>query len=282
MSDRIETFGQSTLQHGPHSDRVYLMDLAEADLPELLPYLDDLAARQGYTKIFAKVPAPWADHFLEDGYEVEARIPGLIAEKTDGLFLGKYLSDSRRREKKEALVRQVISAASAKQSKPGHHTLAENLACRLCLDDDCEAMASLYREVFASYPFPIHDPAYLRETMASHILYYGIWQGDQLLALASAELDRRKGNAEMTDFATSPEARGKGLAQTLLTKLEEGAAAEGIQTAYTIARAYSMGMNITFARAGYTYCGTLTHNTQISGGLESMNVWYKPLTFQNG
>jgi hypothetical protein len=51
----------------------------------------------------------------------------------------------------------------------------------------------------------------------------------------------------------------------------------GIKTAYTIARAYSPGMNITFARSGYIYSGTLTHNTQISGKLESMNVWYKAL-----
>jgi hypothetical protein len=36
-------------------------------------------------------------------------------------------------------------------------------------------------------------------------------------------------------------------------------------------------MNITFARAGYRYAGTLVNNTQICGQLESMNVWYKPL-----
>ncbi len=35
------------------------------------------------------------------------------------------------------------------------------------------------------------------------------------------------------------------------------------------------GMNITFAKTGYTYAGTLINNTNISGRLESMNVWYK-------
>ncbi|MEZ4485255.1 MAG: hypothetical protein R2864_11955 [Syntrophotaleaceae bacterium] len=34
-------------------------------------------------------------------------------------------------------------------------------------------------------------------------------------------------------------------------------------------------MNITFAKHGYSYGGTLTNNTQISGDLESMVVWYK-------
>ena len=50
-----------------------------------------------------------------------------------------------------------------------------------------------------------------------------------------------------------------------------------IITAYTIARAISFGMNITFAKNGYKYSGTLKNNTNISGKLESMNVWYKYL-----
>ncbi len=139
-------------------------------------------------------------------------------------------------------------------------------------------MAELYREVFASYPFPIHNPEYLIETMASHFFYYGLWDQDKLVALASAETDLRGQNAEMTDFATLPAYRSKGLASYLLAQLEDASAERGIRTAYTIARAYSYGMNITFSKQGYTYSGTLTHNTQISGELESMNVWYKALS----
>jgi hypothetical protein len=36
-------------------------------------------------------------------------------------------------------------------------------------------------------------------------------------------------------------------------------------------------MNITFAKQRYALAGTLINNTDISGSLESMNVWYKPL-----
>jgi hypothetical protein len=49
----------------------------------------------------------------------------------------------------------------------------------------------------------------------------------------------------------------------------------GITTWYTIARALSAGMNITFAKAGYRYAGTLVNNTDISGTIESMNVWWR-------
>jgi len=79
----------------------------------------------------------------------------------------------------------------------------------------------------------------------------------------------------MTDFATLTACRGHGLALYLLQQMEEEMKLRGMHIFYTIARAYSHGMNITFARNGYTYAGTLTNNTNISGSLESMNVWYK-------
>jgi hypothetical protein len=63
----------------------------------------------------------------------------------------------------------------------------------------------------------------------------------------------------------------------LLASLEDELRERGILTAYTIARAISPGMNITFAKAGYTYGGRLHNNTHIAGTIESMNVWYKSL-----
>lgn len=50
-----------------------------------------------------------------------------------------------------------------------------------------------------------------------------------------------------------------------------------MKTAFTIARALSYPINATFARAGYAWAGTLVNNTNICGGFESMNVWYRAL-----
>ena len=59
--------------------------------------------------------------------------------------------------------------------------------------------------------------------------------------------------------------------------MDHAARERGHRVAYTIARALSFGMNITFARRGYLFAGTLVNNTNISGRIESMNVWYKRL-----
>jgi hypothetical protein len=45
-----------------------------------------------------------------------------------------------------------------------------------------------------------------------------------------------------------------------------------------IARAPSFGMNITFARMGYSFAGRLINNTNIGGQFEDMNVWHKNLS----
>ena len=100
---------------------------------------------------------------------------------------------------------------------------------------------------------------------------------EKLAAISSCEMDIQSENVEMTDFATLPDYRSRGLASFLLAEMESEMKRRGIVMAYTIARTESYGMNITFGKHGYRYTGTLVNNTNISGGIESMNVWYKPL-----
>lgn len=59
--------------------------------------------------------------------------------------------------------------------------------------------------------------------------------------------------------------------------IQDEAKRRGLLTAYTIARALSVGMNKTFAKCRYAFSGTLVNNTHISGHIQSMNVWWKDL-----
>jgi len=277
MIDRIETFGESVFQHGRLNNRIYLMKLHPSDRSRIVPHLEHLARSRGYTKIFAKVPRSDKGLFTENGYAVEARIPGFYGGGEAALFLGKYFSPEREVEARPELVREIIDTARAKAEHGEMPEQKDDIVCRRAEEADAGEMAELYRLVFATYPFPIHDPEYLKATMEKNVAYFGIWREGRLLALSSAEIDGHGKNAEMTDFATRPECRGKGRARYLLGTMEKAMRSAGIITAYTIARAYSFGMNITFAERGYDFDGTLTNNTNISGHLESMNVWHKRL-----
>ncbi len=274
MSDVLEKLGGSLIQHGTDNNRIYLMKLDPSDLPGMTGQLDALAAEKGYTKIFAKVPALHAPAFIANGYRREGSIPQFYDGETEAAFLGKFMVPAREIALQRAEIERIVTLA---QSKSGSaiRALPAGYALRAAGEADAKALADVYRQVFASYPFPIHDPDYLIETMRSHVCYFVAEKDGKIAAAASGEMDRANRNAEMTDFATLPEHLGNGLAVHLLKFMEPEMEARNIATRYTIARAISPGMNITFAKCGYTFGGTLINNTQISGAIECMNLWYR-------
>lgn len=277
-ADTIETFHGARIQHGPYNRRIYLMKLGQATPADLLPALRELAESRGYTKIFAKIPRSAAAHFTDRDYRIEAEIPGFFRGTEDALLLGSYLDPERARRSDQETVDSILDLARRKAADDSPVTpLPEDSIIAPCRPGDVQAMARIYAEVFPSYPFPIDSPDYLLETMRTHVDYFGVRVHGTWVALSSAEMDLQARNVEMTDFATLPVARGHGYATHLLRTMEPAMRARGIRTAYTIARAVSPGMNITFARCGYTYGGTLVNNTNIGGQIESMNIWHRPL-----
>ncbi len=277
MSDSIERLGKSIIQHGKYNDRIYLMKLVRDDFPVIVKELDGLAKSRHYSKIFAKVPAFAKDILVENGYDIEAYVPGFFNGDEDAYLMSKYLSLRRRYIYAKNVLDEVLIRARSKLADQTITSLPAGYRCDLLSTSEVFKMAKLYRRVFTTYPFPIYDPDYLLKTMARDVTYFGIYQGDQIVALASSEVDIDSKNVEMTDFATLPEHRGHGFAVYLLREMEGAMRKRGAITAYTIARATSYGINATFAKMGYQYGGTLVNNTNISGNLESMNVWYKTL-----
>ena len=276
MADTMIRVGQSEIQHGKANDRVYLMKLSRADFPDIIDRIDALAAQNGYTKLFAKAPA-WAEQgFKAKGYAVEARVQGFYDGREDALFMARYPDPERKNRVDREAITQIVRTAmiAPKLDAPD---LPQGFTHAVLTPEEAEELAALYKAVFKSYPFPIFDAGYLKETMCSHIVYFGIRERGRLVAASSCEMDAPHKNVEMTDFATLDACRAKGLASFLLTQMEREMRRRGILTAYTIARSMSYGMNITFAKNRYTFAGTLFNNTDISGEIESMNVWYKAL-----
>lgn len=277
MADTMEKLGNSLVQHGKDSDRVYLMKLDPADVPPIIEKIEHLAEVHDYGKVFCKVPAPAAQAFVRAGYREEARIPRFFDGRKDAAFVSRFRKPKRRRISRErrAAITHALDVAKTKKTVPDRLDFAYRI--RRLGAKDTPQLAALYRAVFPSYPFPIFDEAYLRRTMATHIRYFGAFEGRRLVAASSAETDPKARNAEMTDFATAPDHRRKRLAVRLLCGMEQDMEATGCATLYTIARAASVGMNAAFARCDYRFAGTLINNTQIAGRIESMNVWYKHL-----
>jgi putative beta-lysine N-acetyltransferase len=274
--DTIENIGKSSVQHGKHNDRIYVMKLYPNDLPRLLSWMEDIMEQQDYSKIFAKVPSWGKDSFLKEGYKIEAKVPNMLMGKETIYFMAKYYKNWRKEDGNTEL-KKVLHSALEKQKEERSLLLLPRFTYRVLNKQDVNEMVEVYKEVFETYPFPIHNPEYLIETMEDNFVYFGVFSDGDLVAVSSCEMDEKGLNVEMTDFATLPDFRGFGLAGFLLGEMEKEMKNKGIKTAFTIARAQSFGMNITFAKKDYEYTGTLIKNTNIAGNFESMNVWYKSL-----
>jgi len=277
MYDKVTKLGNSIIQHGKMNDRIYLQKLAKSDYPQIIDELEKLAKEKSYSKIFVKIPH-WAyDEFNSKGFVEEASIPGFYNDKIKAHFMGKYLNPSRKRisdEKKER-IKNILKISKEKETIEDNSINNSDFYFSELLSEDVKNLVNLYKNVFDSYPFPIFEEDYIKSTMKDNMKYFGVYYKNELIAASSVEMDLPSQNCEMTDFATNPEYRGKGLATLLLSKMEEAVKKLSIKTLYTIARSHSAGMNITFSKLGYEFSGTLIKNTNIAGNIESMNVWYK-------
>ena len=277
MFDIVEKWRNSTIQHGPLNSRVYIMHLDRRDFPEIIGATEALAEENAYEKIFAKVPAVMAPVFEKREFLREALIPDFFRDGDDAVFLSKYLVKNRGVERYPQETALILEQARRHEGTLSLNVQDPLFAAAPCQPSDAAQMSRLFKRVYRTYPFPIDEPAYLLETMASHVRYFCVRRKEEIVAIGSSEMDRENLCVEMTDFATLPAWTGRGLASLLLFQMEKSMALEGMQTAFTIARALSAGMNRVFAKGGYGYAGTLTNNTQISGHIESMNVWYRSL-----
>ncbi len=271
--DRIEKIGNSVIQHGPFNNRIYLMKFSADDYPQIVSDIEKLAVENNYSKIFLKIPQYALGRFLRHDFHIEAFIPDYYPDEIDAVFVSKFPDPDRNSVEKEAL--DVFNDLLLSQAVVPEIQLEENFSFRKLFNKDKENIVSVYKEVFKSYPFPVHDPGYIEKTMNENFVYYGIFYNTDLVAVSSSEIDFENRAVEMTDFAVRKNYRGKKFALLLLQQMEKEMEGEGIITFFTIARLNSPAMNKTFINSGYNYSGTLIKNTNISGKIESMNVLYK-------
>lgn len=277
LSDTIMTLGNSVIQHGHFNNRIYVMKLSRDDIPDIIRPLDDLAKKERYSKIFVKVPESAEEVFSDAGYVTEATVPFFYQGTDTAVFMAKYFDPERNKVADSLAIADVLAAAFGYAQTGYIPQLPAGFSIVHAHTGDAKEIAELFHSIFRTYPFPIYDQEYITKSMKDGIRYYCVHHSKRIAAAASCEINTDAGNAEMTDFATDLRFQGKGLAGNLLHAMEVEMKKEEIQLAYTIARAKSHPINMTFARAGYQYGGMLPNNTNICGSLECMNVWYKKL-----
>lgn len=260
----------------PHNRRLKLYGLRPEDAAGFDPAAV-IAAAGGdparYTKFTAYTRPGGDDAWRSAGWREEGTIRGYFADGADSVLRARYTDPERAADPRGDEHRRAVELARAKE--PAAPRLPEGYTSAPAGPADAAEIGALMGSVFADYPSSL-TPDHLARLITTGSSRFR-WVRDAsgtLVAVASAEIDRARRNAEMTDCATLPRERGRGLMVWILRALEEDLAREeGITDLYTLARADEVGMNCAFAKLGYAYTGRLVNNCRMPNGWESMNIW---------
>ena len=276
--DKIETIDGALIQHGKHNNRIYVMKFDAEQSEPVIYFLNKLAIEKSYSKVFAKIPPIALPAFQQSEFSIEAVIPGFYVGVTDCFFVSRFYNENRKISNSVELANfsDFLQKEQATKVPRFKHSLKYSII--KLQEKHVAAICNVFSQVFETYPFPVNDPKFVLKTMKSeNTKYFGVLDGNQLVAVSSSEIDFINKNAEMTDFAVLPKYRGQELAMRLLLMMENEMKIANIKTVYTIARLKEIGINKTFLKCGYHFSGTLINNTNISGNIESMNIYYKHL-----
>lgn len=260
-----------------YSRRLKVLDYEATDWLALTARWEYLARENHFDKIFLKATKDDWQTFLSFGFVLEGILKYYFRGE-DAYVLSKFRTLERITSAKlieeSALIEKLMR--TPKDYEPA--ALPEGYRMEIAEPRHIPALVVLYRHVFETYPSPLTHPDYILQTMERNVLYRVIVnEAGAVVSAASAEISEKVRAAEMTDCATMPSERGKGLMYHILRRLEQDLREKDILTPYTLARARSVGMNRVFYRLGYEYSGRLVNNCDIYGEYEDMNIWVKRL-----
>ena len=278
MFETIETIEGALVYHGNIHNRIYFSEAEKGDLDILLPKMKDLAKKQKYEKILSKAPESSMNLLKSNGFKVEAKIPGLYKGTIDGYFLADYVSKERHQNDEKSLKTiasvKAIALAANKPDTDSHFELPAHLEIEKLSSQDFDQLENLHKKAYKYHPNQIKDRAQFDTLAALNHHFYGLFEDGKLLVSTILAIHKEEANVEIVDFVTHPDFRGQNLSYFLVQHLKGQINSLECKTIYTMVRATSYGLNITFSKHGFTLAGTLTNNCVVRDTMESMNVWY--------
>lgn len=210
------------------------------------------------------------------GFALEGNIRGYFTDSSPAMIWTAYLDHERGKHPVQNEHVKIVETARAKWRVKT--TLKNRYTCEVVSEGSASEVSNILKKLFKDYPTPISSRRIKELIRTEKSLFRCVRDREgRIVAIASAEIDHGRMNAELTDCATLPDERRKGHMAYILRKLERDIHQRyGIANIYTLARAGEPAINCTFAKLGYIYTGRLFNNCRMPDGWESMNIWCKP------
>ncbi len=235
----------------------------------------DFASENGLGKIISNCRIRILEPYRKCGFKIEGLIKGFF-QGEDAYCVSFFVDKKREVSTKTAEEDEIISKCDV-ENKKNYLKESQSYVIRNAETSDIPQMIKLFANVFESYPSPVFNGDYLHEIMKEQVLFKVAVEDGKIISIASADMDKENFNAEITDCATYPEHRGRGILPNLIQSLEQELLQKEFITLYSLSRAINPGINRTLGKLKYRYCGRLVNNCHICGGFEDMNIWVKNL-----
>ncbi|BCZ44470.1 putative beta-lysine N-acetyltransferase [Clostridium gelidum] len=257
--------------------RVKIVDLNNISVQNIKRIIH-FSSKEHLGKIICNCDSESLIIFEEAGFELEGKINGYFKGK-DAFCMSYFIISDRKIcsnfTKKELLVKECLAVRDTFI----HRSDKSKYCIRNANENDIKEMVKLFSTVFSTYPSPVYDEEFLKETMNGKVLYKVAVYDGKIIGIASADMDKENLNAEMTDCATYPDYRGKGILSNIICSLEVDLKKKGFRTLYSLSRAINPGVNIVLSKHNYKYTGRLVNNCNICGTFEDMNIWVKNINY---
>lgn len=240
----------------------------------VINHFHQLEQNQNINKIIVYTLPENVEFLEKNGFDQEGEISHFFFGK-DGYILTKYKEDFRKKSTSLEVNKKVMDLVKKDNKVFSNIELGEEFQIQLATKNEIIPLSSLYKKVFRYYPTHVHNPEYINKVISQTYFFVVILHQDKLISAASAIINPKYKNAEITDCATDPDYRGKSLMYHIILEIEKELRKRDIPTFYSLTRAQSFGMNLTVKRLGYQYGGTLINNCIIYSGFEDMNIWTK-------
>lgn len=256
-----------------YSDRIRCDHPGPCDPQSLVLELVQAARARGRDRVVLLAPAAYRNEIRWRGMVLEATMPGFY-RGTEDCDVWRYALTPRRASEAEPEAVAAVEAIVAQAKPAGPRAM---VATERATPDDAAGIAALVAASFEHYPTPTGVPEYVASQIEEGTPFRIVRDGTEIVACASADRVVEARTAELTDCATRPDQRGRGLMQALLAGLMDDLREMDYPTAFTLARASVPGINLAFQRLGFEFRGRMAASCRIGGGIEDMNVWSRRL-----
>ncbi len=252
-----------------YSDRIRCDHPEVDDGAALGAVLLEAARLRARGRVMVLAPERLQEGLERAGLQREARLPGFYAGKKDCVAMACAVDPCRGTSSNPEAVAHVDDLV--RQNPPARPRI--RVMTQRATREHAPKLARLIAATFEHYPTPSGVAEYVAKQIEEGIPFRFVARDGEILACASADLEREAKTAELTDCATRPDHRGAGYMQFILSDLMDDLRTMGYPTAFTLARAEIPGVNLAFQRLGFTFCGRMVRSCRIGGGIEDMNVW---------